>query len=226
MSAEDRLLRVELRYRLGLPAADWRRVLDALLAWEPSLRPQRLDRLSDPASLEQEDWNDAFWAELAHRLAGDGEVSWLLSRLDDERVGMMASRTPAEVELSVGVRPDALGPRRQIESLLAVLAQVSLPALAMACAGGTPDAEVVLQGLRGLKQAPPLLYLDRRAAALAGGYDRLLAAPCEAAAVPGGVLLVVRPAFWWPPAAGDAALGDAVARYLGLTPDHPLVLLP
>jgi len=50
-----------------------------------------------------------------------------------------------------------------------------------------------MQGMAGLMQIPPLLYLDCEAAEVAGGAAFLRGAPCTAVDVTGGLVLISRP---------------------------------
>jgi len=82
---------------------------------------------------------------------------------------------------------------------------------------------VVMQGMAGLMQIPPLLYLDCEAAEVAGGAAFLRGAPCTAVDVTGGLVLISRPDPFQPRRA-ELARAQAVQEYLGVSRDNPLVL--
>ena len=230
-TVEQPLLGIELRFRAGPPPQAWEGVLQATLAWAPQLQPTHVDRLSDMDALEAEPWSTGRVSELARRLANESNLAWMLFQADTEVAGITMRRKEDEVEMSIRLpwqseKPSASsGVRDELLRLLHALESSVCPALGMAYDANSPDAEMIMQGMRGLKDIPPLLYLDAGSAACAGGIERLRRAPCETLDAPcGGILLVIRPLPWGPPSPEEQNVIIAVKNYLEITPDKPLVL--
>lgn len=226
MSNAQQMMGVELRFR-PMPDADaWSAVFSALWAWEPRLVPSHVDRLTDLEVEEPEPWSGAQQTNLAQRLARGRYFSWLLFRQDDEETGIQILRRQNEVELSVRApRPDEDAATRLLQ-LLVLLQGAATPALAMAYAGGSQDAELTIQGLHGLQDVPPLVYLDDWAIDRIGGRAAIRQLPVPAHLAPGGLLLVVRPDPWQPSTAEERARIKVIRQQLRITREHPLVLAP
>jgi hypothetical protein len=182
-------------------------------------------------ALEAEPWSTGRAPELARRLANENNLAWMLSREDDEVAGITMRRKEDEVEMSIRLPWQSQKPLTgsgvpdELLRLLHALESSVCPALGMAYDANSPDAEMIMQGIHGLKGIPPCLYLDARSAACAGGIERLRRAPCETRNAPcGGILLVIRPLPWGPPSPEEQNLIIAVRNYLGITPDKPFVL--
>lgn len=84
----------------------------------------------------------------------------------------------------------------------------------------SPDGERSVEGLTGLTAMPPVLYLSGPALTVAGGEERLQAAPGETIPMAGGVALAVRDPLA-EPQAGAPAQAEA-AEALGISPQLPL----
>ncbi len=230
-NVEQLVLGIELRFRAGPLPQVWKGVLQAVLAWAPELQPTHVDRLSDMDALEAEPWSVGRISELANRLTNEINLAWMLFRADDEVAGVAMRRKGDEVEMSIRLPWHS---KEQLTSsylhdeflrLLRALESSVCPALGMAYDAHSSDAELIMQGLRGLKDIPPLLYLDAGSAARAGGIERLRRAPCETLDAPcGGILLVIRPLPWGPPTQEEQQPINAVRVYLGVTTGKPLVL--
>jgi hypothetical protein len=225
MAKKRQLLGIELRFRPYPAAQTWKQTLNALLAWEPQLRPTFVDKLSDPNAEEPEPWSEALADDLAHRCATEAFTSWLLFREDDEEIRLAVSRREVEVQFSLVAPRPAKDPVQYLFELLKGLSTGARPALGMLFDAESDDAEVIMQGLRGLRTVPPLLYVDLQASNYIGGVARLRNAPCETLDAPGGgVLLVIRRSLWRQPSPEEQARIEAVAKYLGISDANPLVL--
>jgi hypothetical protein len=206
-----------LRFRLGEPAARWAHLLDAVVAWDPALRPTQVERLSELEVDELRPWSDALAGELAARLADGPRLAWLLTA-GDRRRSLQVRRLVDEVQLVV-IEPIAPSPAARFASLVDAIAGSDAPAVAL---GFGHDAEretdAVLDGLAATATLPPLLYLDGKATAHLGGLARLQAAPCDVRTVAGGVLLVVRETLCADPDDDEQARYEAVRAFLGMGP--------
>ncbi len=221
------ILGIELRFRPGASDARWLGALEALLAHEQRLRPSLVDRLSDADAQGPEPWHDALLPELARRCAGDELSSWSLLRADDPAVGVTVARWQAEVAVSIALPEPSRPVPEYVAGLIEALAGTVAPALGMAFDRATADAEFVMQGLRGLRDVPPLLYLDARSAARTGGVAHAREAPCSVIELnrgSSGLILVVRVLPWGEPAAAARADIERVRRFLGVTATTPLIL--
>ena len=226
MANTQQMMGVELRFRPLPDAVIWTAVFTALWDWEPRLVPSHVDRLTDLEVEEPEPWSDSQQATLAQRLAQGRYFSWLLFREDDEETGMQILRRQSELELSIRApRPDEDAAKGLLR-LLALLEGTALPALVMVYAGGSKDAELAMQGLHGLQDVPPLLYLDEWAIDRVGGRVAIRRLPIPAHVAPGGLLLVVRPDPWQPSTAEERARIKVIRQQLGISPEHPLVFAP
>jgi hypothetical protein len=225
VTAAERVLGVDLRFWPDPLACErWESALAAVLGWEPRLQPTHVDRLSDTDAEEPEPWLDSYWEVLARKCASEERFAWLLSRVDAERIGMSVARRGAGVEMSLAVPRPPRDLRSYFLALLEALRGVAPPAIVALFARGSDDAEVMLQGLRGLKDLPPWLYLDARALLRIGGVTRLRDAPCEVVDAPGGLLLVSRSSPWGAPSTQERERVEASKRYMGMSAAHPLVL--
>lgn len=225
MTAGERVLGIELRFWPDpLPEERWSGVLASVVAWEPRLHPTHVDRLSDLDAEEPEPWLESYWEELARRCASEERFAWLLSKADHERVAMSVARRGAGVEMSLAVPSPPGDLRSYFLGLLEALKGAAPLAMAALFARGSDDAEIMLQGLRGLKDLPPWLYLDTRAIGRIAGVDQLRNSPCEVLDAPGGLLLVIRSSPWGAPSREEKEKVGAVKRYIGVSAWRPLVL--
>lgn len=226
MANTQQMMGVELRFRPIPDVGIWAAVFAALWEWQPRLVPSHIDRLTDLEVEESEPWSAGQQTTLAQRLAQGRYFSWLLFRQDDEETGMQVLHRQSEVELSIRApRPDE-DVANGLLRLLTALEGVALPALAMVYAGGSQDAELTMQGLHGLQDVPPLVYLDEWAVERIGGREAIRRLPVPAQAAPGGLLLVTRPMLWQSPTAEERARIKVIRQQLGISPEHPLVLAP
>lgn len=225
MTAEEQKLAVELRFRPHPSAAAWSGLFASLLAWEPRLRPTHVEKSEHYHLDEPEPWTPEMAAELAARCAGEDRFAWTLLN-PGEGCAMTFDRRSVEVAVSLAL-PRPASPPTFFPTLLEALREGIRPSLAMLFdLYSRQDAEVMSQGLRGLKTVPPILYLDAWAVERAGGRARLRNAPCEVLETPdGGLLLVTRASLWEPPTAAEAERQRAVQQHLGASEEHPLVFI-
>jgi hypothetical protein len=225
MTDEKRVLGIELRFWPDpLPEERWAGALASVLGWEPRLQPTHVDRLTDLDAQEPEPWLDSYWKELARKCASEERFAWLLSRADAERIGMSVARRGAGVEMSLAVPRPPRDLRSYFLGLLEALKGVAPLAIAALFARDSDDEEIMSQGLRGIKDLPPWLYLDARALKRIGGITRLQDAPCEVVDASGGLLLVSRSSPWGEPSLEEKERVKASKRYLGIRAARPLVL--
>ncbi len=219
---------VGLRFRPDPDPAAWRRTFDALVAWDGALAPTNVHRRDDPEASPDEPWSDALWPQLARRAARDRWWSWGLERREGAGTSIDVGRGELEHEVDVALnRPAAGDVAARVGDLLAEIRDRGgvAPALALVYDCDGPDAELAMQGLRGLSEVPPLLYLDARAVERAGGRHRVVGAPARVIEVPGGGLILVTRDPWAPPSGQAAAAVRAARAWLGIGDDEPLVLL-
>lgn len=225
MIAAERVLGIELRFWPDpLPTERWSAVLTSVLAWEPRLQPTHVDRLSDLEAQEPEPWLESYWEELARKCAAEERFAWLLSRADHERIAMLVACQGVGIETSLAVPQPPRDLRSYFLRLLEALKGAAPLAIAALFSRDSDDVEVMSQGLRGLKDLSPWLYLDMRAIERIGGVDWIRGASCEVIDTPGGLLLVSRPSPWGAPSGEERKKVEEVKRYLGMSELRPLVL--
>jgi len=217
------VLGIELRFRSGPPPETWLRVLQRILEWNPQLQPTTLYRNSDPQAEEPEPWTESLAPQVAQGLAGSKSFSWMLFRHDNEEQRLTLRRQGDEISASIALPWSGGDPQSSLLDLIERLQDIVPVALGMLFDAYSPEAEVILQGLGGLRDLPALLYLDSAAAAALGEPERLRRAPCPVIDAPGnGVLLVIRENPWGNPTPEQRARTRSVAIYLGITPGNPL----
>lgn len=226
MSLDD-ALGLELRFRREArdDADTWARALTSIAAWNAALRPVNALRLNDP---DQQciPWTPAVADAIIRACAAGGPAGWMLNGPDDGPGAIKLHIGGDEVQISLALpRPGRSLPDALRDLLYSLNGHRHL-AVAMAFdLNDRADAELVLQGLHGIDRIAPLVYLDEAAIRCAGGRQHVLAAPCVVGPAPGGLLLEVEADPWR--AHRDARLqrAAAVARYLGIRPGNPLVLV-
>jgi len=224
MSTSDQRLGIELRFRPHSDPLVWARVVERVTAWQPLLRPAWVQQLSNPTVPEPISWSEALKAELASKCASAPGTGWTLMAETGPVGAISFDVRRLEVFVSIAVpRPSEPLPESFFR-LLHTLLDVHPPALGMLVdLNSRLDAEVVMQGLGGIAQVSPLLYLDALAVEAAGGADRLRAAPCDVINAPGGgLLLIVRPDPWAQMTADDTKRVKAVQHYLRMSPNRPV----
>jgi hypothetical protein len=227
MTPEKQRLAVELRFRIDASPSVWSNLLASLVSWEPRLRPTHVEKFSDLDSYGPEALKPETVAELAGRCVAEEYFIWGLTNVNERYFGMTFVRRPGEVAVSIAMPRPAIPLHTFLSTLLDALRGSVRPSLAMLFnLLSKQDAEVMSQGLSGLKDVPPILYLDDWAVVRAGGRDHLRNAPCEVLDMPGGgLLLITRPSLWDEPTAADLERKRAVQQHLGLSEDHPLVFV-
>ena len=226
MTAGNNILGIELRFWPSGSMEVWKQTFSAVFTWNPLLHPTHVDRLSDVDAEQPEPWSDALLAEMIRRCAEGQQFSWMLFSEKNEDIGITVARRQHEVEMSMAVpRPTEDLPNYFFGLLDALKGGASI-GLGMLFDRESEDAECMMQGLRGVKDISPLLYLDSRALERAGGISRLRNAPCKVIDAPsGGLLLVIRTLVWVAPSDDDKAQIRAVKEFLGISPSRPLILI-
>jgi hypothetical protein len=224
MSSTDSLA-LELRFRPTGQAETCERLLAAIVAWAPSLRPATVLRLADPEQREQP-WSPSLCSTICQACAESVQDGWLLAAADGPIGAITLDIHRKELRCSLAMPRMAGNLIDALLSLLETLQSSYGPAVAMAFdLKNSVDSELVLQGLSGLTQLPPLFYLDWRSVAIAEGVDHVRMAPCIVLDAPGGLLLELRADPWQPLTNNDRIRIAAVERHLGMAPGKPLVLL-
>lgn len=225
MSANEKIVDIELRFRPNASAAFWEDLFEDLTAWNPQLVPDRVDRLSDLDGDEEEVWTPGHLTELAHRCAARQRFGWDLLNAAYNESGITVSGKADEVQLSLALADPSPDPVEMFRDLLTRLPAVARPALGMIFDRYSEEAECVSQGLTGLSDLPPILYLDEKCVSQLGGGPFFEKAPCKTmSASTGGILLKLRQNIWKPPTSKEKQALRAVKRYLGITAEKPLVL--
>jgi hypothetical protein len=218
-------LALELRFRHTADAKTWQRLLEAIIAFAPSLRPATVLRLADPEQREQP-WSPSLQSAICQACSAGLKDGWLLGAAGGPIGAITLDVRRLEVRCSLAM-PRMAG--SLIDTLVRFLETlVTVYGLALALAfdlTNSVDSELLLQGLSGITQASPLLYFDWDAVAVAGGVDRVRMTPCRVLNAPGGLLLVLRTDPWVPLTKEDRNRIAAVERHLGMAPERPLVLL-
>jgi hypothetical protein len=138
---------------------------------------------------------------------------------------MLVAGLEAEVEFSLTILAPEVPVATYVRGLLGALQGEATPALMMAFDRQTPSAELTMQGLRGLMEVPPVLYLDDRSVELLG-HQRVATAPCAVEELPGGgLLLVAVPDPCGSDPASTAERLAAVREHLGIGLATPAVLV-
>ena len=174
----QRILGIELRLRSVPSAADWRRGYDQILAWQPGLHPSLLYRNSDSQAVDPEPWREDLIPSLADGLAELSYFSWMLYRPDIEDQRLTFRRMGDEIGVSIAFPWGGDDLPVAFINLIDRLQACIPPSLGMLFDANTEDAEVIQQGLSGLKNLPALLYVNAVNIHVLGGIDHLRRAPC------------------------------------------------
>ena len=221
------VLCISMCFRFGYDEADWRRTFDALLTWEPDLRPTHVDRRGEPDASPDEPWDPEMWAELARRCVRDRSWSWGLDHRGPTTAALVVGCGFHQADLLIAIdRPRGDLVERFADLLTRIGDGAAQPALAFLYDRDSDHPDFGTQGLHRLDRLSPLLYLDQQAVADLGA-SRIEDAPCRVEAMPhGGVLLVISDPFAVE-REGSTYDNDvaAVERALGLHVDPPLSLL-
>ncbi|HEY6033645.1 MAG TPA: hypothetical protein VIV58_05275 [Kofleriaceae bacterium] len=208
---DDPRLRVSMSFPPGRSALQYERVLARLVAWRPDLAPRTLERPSDPDAPD-EPWRDARWPEVAALCAGDRLRTWNLLA---DRGAISCSRKPTSVEIKLVIPRPSAEPAAELARLLSMFELGDVPALVLGFDPASLDGRLLFQGLHGLEDVPPLMFVDRTIAAMLGGERRLAGGPAELRPVAGGLLISTRPVYGG--GSSDAsARTRAMAKLLGL----------
>ena len=219
------ILGIELRFLHNTFSELWVQTLNTIFVWDPSLLPTHIDRLSDIDAKEAEPWSRSLIEEIAQRCATKQRFAWMLFREDEGEIGMSIALREDEVEMSMGLKRPTIDLVDYFQNLLIALEGKISPMLGMLFDRNSPNAELVMQGLRGLKDVPPLLYLDAQAIEIAGGIDWLRTSPCEKIDMPGSGLLLVTRLPWGNPSPEERRNIKALKQFLGIANSNPLVLI-
>ncbi len=219
----NQTLRVELCFRPNPFAARWLQVLPVVWAWEPRVKPSRLERLSDAEfSGRPEPWTEAFAEELARRCASEPPLAWMLF---GEEGALRVAHEGSYVKLSVILTPPPVELASWFLRLIELFPEEQRPALAMLFdPESKQDGELIMQGLDQLFDVPPLFYIDGQAATQLGGLERMKNAPVDVREAPGGLMFLVRPPIGRA-LPQDREQAKAMRSYLGLSSRTPLSLL-
>jgi hypothetical protein len=221
------ILGVELRFRANPDPGAWAKLLEAILAWEPRLRPTHVERRDAPDAPEPVPWTPQLADELARRCAGGRRPAWVLTNERQEVGALVVARQRPEVEVDVTLPAPPSELPAYLAGLLRACRQAGMPVpLALLFDAWLDDQPDYLRfGTWKLEAVPPLLYLDERVVERAGGRGRVLAAPCPVVEMEhGGLLLSVRVPPWGPPSPTHRDRTAAVERHLGVGRDRPLDL--
>jgi hypothetical protein len=94
----------------------------------------------------------------------------------------------------------------------------------MAFDDSSTDAAFIAQGLHGIEDVPPLLFLDREALERIGRNPGT--APCDVVDVESGSVFIVRPDPFEQPSDDDLRRVRAFKKWIGMASGAPLRLLP
>jgi hypothetical protein len=226
MGKSGRILSFQLRFRPAADAALWRRVNETILRWDDRLALRHVKQASGPDPDVDDAWSAARAEQLAALTAGPDRFMWIIFSGEGEDHGINVLGKSIEVAYSIKIPWPKDPPKDRFVALLDVLSGVRLPALAMVYDHETKDQALVMEGLKGLTRIPPLAYLDADAAQRAGGSAKLHAAPApaEVTDIAGGVLVASRKELKGETTAAERKQLAAIARHLGITEVHPLVL--
>jgi hypothetical protein len=224
MNANDSLA-VELRFLPASNARTWDNVLEALITWVPALRPATVLRLADPEQREQP-WSPLLRSAICQACAASVKNGWLLAAESGPVGAITIDIRSKELRCSLALPRLDKSPIDAMLGLLALLHPIHRPAVAMAFdLNNRVDSELVMQGLDGLSQLPPLLFFDESSATAVGGAAYIRTAPCPVRSAPDGLILELHPNFWEPQTENDRIRISAVERHFGISPGTPLVLL-
>jgi len=214
---------VDLRFRPNSSAAHWQHIFQAIVAWEPRLRPFEWVELSDPDRVSHP-WSEAAATDLYMRCATHTATARIIEA-DSGPTGAITVRVlKSEAAMLCALPRPAQTLDSYFLSLLDYLQGGSLPALGMMFdLEAKHDAEVIFQGLRGLEQVPPYLFLDSAAVEVLG-REKVISAPCKVLDAPGGILLISRPDPWARRIGDELRRARAVEQHLGISTSAPLVL--
>ncbi len=211
MVGETNLLaQLSLRFRPG--AAAWAEVWKALAEQSDALEPTHVVRVSEPASTAATRWTEALAEELERSLSAGQPVDWSLSPREPNasiRVRFMRRQVFVDIQL----RWDVPSASALLRSWIAAMPVALGPAMAFAF-GRMRDEHQSQDGLDGLTDVPPVLYLDGRAVDVVGRV-RLEAAPCRIEPLRGGLLLVCEDDLRLSTSNEAYALRRAMAAHLG-----------
>jgi len=225
MSKQIKTLGIELRFWPNKHAAVWEALLVALWSWDPALCPQVFQvTIGEEMLLPGErSWEESRVDGLARLCAGQAEFAWILGGKPDHYMSCEGRGG----RISIGIQIPA--PKQPVANcyidLLHALSDTLLPALGMLFHYEDLNASFDRQGLRGLSDIPPLLYLGADAVAQLGGREKLRQAPCEVRETSGGGLLfIVRADPFGKSSKKDHVLTAAVSKFLGISAETPLIL--
>jgi hypothetical protein len=218
-------LGIDLRFSPEANPELWRQIFDGIIEWEPRLRPSEWLEASDPEQFRQP-WSAQAATDLFQRCAQHLALARIIEAETGPTGAITVRSRKSEVAILIALpRPDeAL--HRYILDLLGRLATCKLPTLGMMFdLNAKHDAEVIFQGLSGLIQVPPYLFVSARAVE-AIGRERVKSVPCTVQIAPGdGLLLISRPDPWIRRIGNELRRARAVEQHLGISPKEPLVLL-
>jgi hypothetical protein len=172
----------------GSPEA-WSRLLERIVASDPSRRPVLLHRLTDTGAPEEEPWTPERAREIAERLARGPELSWSL--FTDEGPWIAIRKLAAHVNLRVAVSRPAKEAAATLVSLLKTLDGGLVPRFSMAWEDDSDDDELLLEGLHRLTGAAPVLHLEKALLDRLGAEAALRSAATASIEVPGGVVFAI-----------------------------------
>jgi hypothetical protein len=223
MSTEEQRLALELRFHADGSAHHCANLFNSLVAFDPRMKPTHVEKTEHFHLDEPELWTPEMAGELAAKCAGTDRFSWTVLN-PGSRCAMTFERRRGELAISEAMpQPTVALPLLMRDLSEALQGEPSLRLAMLFDLFSTEDAEVMSEGLHGLKHVPPILYLDGRAVERAGGRARLLRTPCEVEEIRDGLLLIVRSTLWDPETPEQAQQRQAVAEFLGVSQASPLV---
>jgi hypothetical protein len=212
MNESTPILAVDMSFRSRADIPLWEAALHSLIEVDPGFDPARLERHRlEPG--EPEPWSDAFIPELARLCSTSTPTMWRVFREGDSR-SLTVSANQNEVKLTLTLPSPGEPTARFLEVIDACPSDLR-PVLATGFEpSSADDTELLLQGLDGLRQVPPLLYLDCAAVERLGRAS-LESSPCEVRRLDhGAVLLVTRAAPLEPPTEADIVASKQIAQAL------------
>jgi hypothetical protein len=218
-------LGIELRFWPNDRLADWDSTFAALWSWDPDLRPQAFHVASGEGSdiVDDRPWDPARLADLVRLCADRTRFSWFMG--NDSRHFLQCRGRDGRISIGIQIPVPTIAIADHYLDLIARMPSSNRPELGLLFNYGEVEPLFEQQGLRRLAQIAPILHLGPHAVETLGGDLRLRQAPCEVRDAPGnGLLLIVRPYPFPKPNKADRARMAAVAAFLGMSEETPLVL--